>query len=238
METRTASGLSGAALKWIAVISMFIDHAAAVLIEGSWSAGSAALSYNVYLALRALGRLAFPIYCFLLAEGFRHTRDVRKYLLRLLLFGLTSELPFDLAFNRSLWDLSYQNVYFTLVLGLASVWAYSRVRQRVSSNSIPALLAAAPFVALAELGRTDYGAWGAGLVLVLYLLRDREGWRNAASALILFGASELEVVGYVDFALFHFYNGRRGRQPKYFFYVFYPAHLLLLVGLRYLLFRL
>ena len=242
METKAKRGLSGAVLKWIAVVTMFIDHAAVVLIEGSWTAGIRAVSYSQYLFLRGVGRLAFPIYCFLLVEGFLHTRDIRRYLLRLLVFGLISELPFNLAFRSSLFSTSYQNVYFTLFLGLLAVWAYAQVVKKLPAprwaGVLLGLLAAAPWVVAAELLNTDYGLWGSGLILVMYLLRHFPLWRDLSSALVLYQSSPLEVVGYLDFLLFHFYNGQRGRQPKYFFYLFYPCHLLLLVGLRRLIFGL
>lgn len=238
MEKTERKGITGSVLKWIAVASMFLDHAAASLIEeGAFSLGSRAMSlqdplFLLDLVLRAIGRLAFPIYCFLLAEGYRHTRDVRKYLLRLLAFGLVSEIPFDLVFKHRVLEFSYQNVYFTLLLGLLAIHIYQCVMAKGSRLHIPALLAAAPWVAAAFLLHTDYGAWGAGLILALHVLRDRPAWRNTAAALLLFGSSPLEIFGYPDFLLFHRYNGERGRQPKYFFYLFYPAHLLLLVLVR------
>ena len=108
-------GLSGSALKGIALVSMLIDHFAAVFYMGSVVyAGKLFMPYSMYIALRLVGRLAFPLFTFLLAEGFRHTRSVEKYLLRLFLFGLLSEIPFDLAFRRTWMSWDYQNVFFTL----------------------------------------------------------------------------------------------------------------------------
>ena len=119
-------GLSGSALKWIAVISMLVDHAAVVFFVASREVGRPLLSADLYIVLRCIGRLAFPLYAFLLAEGFFHTRSVEKYLLRLFLFGVMSEIPFDLAF-RGVWlEGTYQNVYFTLALGLLAVWLWMR----------------------------------------------------------------------------------------------------------------
>ncbi|MCI9067722.1 MAG: conjugal transfer protein TraX, partial [Lachnospiraceae bacterium] len=81
--------LNGRTLKWIAVVTMFIDHLGIVLSPG--------VSTEVWRTMRIVGRIAFPIFCFLLVEGFYHTRDVKKYLLRLGAFALVSELPFDLV---------------------------------------------------------------------------------------------------------------------------------------------
>ena len=83
--------LSGATLKWIAMISMLIDHFTAVFFEASVYNGPLIFSYNTYVILRGVGRLAFPIYFFLLVEGFLHTRSVKKYLLRLFAFRLLLE---------------------------------------------------------------------------------------------------------------------------------------------------
>ena len=90
------------------------------------------------------------------------------------------------------------------------------------------LLFLASAAALAWAGRTDYGAWGVLVIAALFLFRKNALLRLAATESLLGAASALELVSVVDFALFHLYNGERGRQPKYLFYIFYPAHLLLL----------
>ena len=100
-------GLDGFVLKSIAMVAMLIDHMGAVL-------------FPQYLGMRMIGRIAFPIYCFLLVEGAMHTSDIRKYELRLFLFALVSELPFDLAFQGTI-DFNHQNVFFTLLLGVIGI---------------------------------------------------------------------------------------------------------------------
>ena len=226
-------GLNGAVLKWIAMLSMLTDHFAAVFFDSSWRAGRLIFRYDVYLLLRGVGRLAFPIYCFLLVEGFLHTRNIKKYLLRLLVFGLISEIPFDLAFHNSCFYWEYQNVYFTLLLGLLAMTLWDRStrgdwRQCGVWRVLLGLLFIAAAAVLAWAGKTDYGAWGVLVIAALYLFRKNEWARAAAAEGLLAAASTLELVSVVDFVLLHFYNGERGRQMKYLFYVFYPAHLLLL----------
>ncbi len=132
--------LSGSTIKIIAVTAMLIDHAAASVlirylvngIQTAQAAGTAlawqqehASLYSAYYLMRDIGRLGFPIFCFLLAEGFQRTRNVGKYALRLGIFALISELPFNLAICGQVSNLGYQNVYFTLLLGLLALWAFS-----------------------------------------------------------------------------------------------------------------
>ena len=119
---------SGTALKTIACITMLVDHIGASCIEAgiltpgldagtlSQDTLSAYPLYRLDMVLRFTGRLAFPLFCFLLVEGFVHTHNVKGYLGRLVLFGLLSEVPFDLAFFRTPFDPSAQNVYWTLAL--------------------------------------------------------------------------------------------------------------------------
>ena len=128
-------GINSAVLKNIAVVTMLIDHIGAVIMtrllirNGLYEAmvnqeaytawmGQNGGMYGIYMAMRIIGRLAFPIYCFLLVEGFQKTHNVKKYLGRMFLFALISEVPFDLAFSGKAWYPAYQNVFFTLLLGL------------------------------------------------------------------------------------------------------------------------
>ena len=131
--------ISGSTVKIIAVIAMFIDHTAAAviaryLVHGiqtaiaagtahAWEQEHTAL-YEAYYFMRDIGRLGFPIFCFLLVEGFHRTRNVRKYALRLGIFALISELPFNLAICGQVCNPGYQNVYFTLLSGLVALCAF------------------------------------------------------------------------------------------------------------------
>lgn len=102
---RPGPSLSGTALKRIACLSMLIDHIGAALLENGLFRQNAVWQGGVRLdfVMRMAGRLAFPIYCFLLVEGFVHTHDFRKYVLRMLGFALLSEFPFDWAFFSGVW---------------------------------------------------------------------------------------------------------------------------------------
>ena len=124
-------GLSGSALKMIAIATMLIDHiAATVIIRVLKFGGYNDSLYQLYRVMRNIGRIAFPIFCFLLVEGFMHTRDREKYALRLGCFAAISEIPFDLAFNGKILEVGYQNVFFTLLLGLLTMMAYDSVMKQ------------------------------------------------------------------------------------------------------------
>lgn len=261
------SGLSGCVLKMIAVITMLVDHTAATIVERliyympSWGPVTAENVFawqTFYTVLRGIGRMAFPIYCFLLVEGFYHTRNKAKYALRLFLFAMISEVPFDMAFQANFFDISYNNVFFTLLIGLLTIWAYDEVRKRaeilrvsyVSTSTADRenpgssygswvlsgvlwslFMAAVPLLGcgLAYLLRTDYDAAGVLAVFIMYLFYERRqlGFGLMVLALGLL-AGGLEFLAFFMLIPMKYYNGTRGRQMKYFFYWFYPVHLLIL----------
>lgn len=240
-------GISGYWLKMIAVITMLIDHSAAAILERilvqmpSWApvtVGNWEQWYRLDLLLRGIGRMAFPIYCFLLVEGFHYTHSRRKYAARLFVFALISEVPFDMALNQSVLELSYNNVFFTLFLGLLVIMAADWVMERFSSDNLTSeigriiLLVVIGMVGCALASYViscDYGASGVIAIYIMYLLRSKRelGFALAVVSLGVF-SGELELLALLMLIPLHFYNGTRGKQHKYFFYAFYPLHLLLL----------
>ena len=223
-------GLSAAALKWIALITMTVDHFAAsrlfeVLAFGEgmgWEAVRCG-----YMTMRLIGRLAFPIYCFLLTEGFRYTRSRSRYALRLGVFALISEIPFNLAVSGLWWDTAYQNVFFTLGLGLlALMFAQSRYEKGERRTAFFIVLI---FALVAELLETDYGFFGVALIAVFHFLREQKAEKYLAGGVLLAGLGTLELAAVAAFVPIHFYDGRKGRTGpllKWAFYVWYPVHLL------------
>ena len=143
-----SGGISGNTLKMIAIITMLIDHIGAGVVEPYLSMNMGAMDGNemfnrlYYLdrSLRIIGRVAFPIFCFLLVEGFLHTRDVKKYGSRLLLFSLISEVPFDLIFFNTWFYPGYQNVYITLFIGLVVLAGYRRCEYDVVKKMLMAAI--------------------------------------------------------------------------------------------------
>lgn len=168
------------ALKIIAMISMFCDH----------------LNYAIlghFSILNLIGRIAFPIFAFQISEGFTHTKNVKKYLLRLGIFALISQVPFSLFLHKftNINSLSL-NVFFTLFLGLLSISLYdyvlklfkqpynekSNIQQNIKTNSknfigmLLGLIIALLMASIAQFICTDYGAWGVLLVFTFYLFRN------------------------------------------------------------------
>ena len=229
---RPGPSLSGTALKRIACLSMLIDHIGAALLENGLFRCSAIDPRLVGLdqLLRLAGRLAFPIFCFLAVEGFLHTHDVKKYVRRLLLFGLLSEVPFDLAFFRTPFAPQHQNVYWTLALGVLAMAGLKRFEKENGLPGWQGLVWAGGCAALALAVNTDYHAIGVLIICTLYLTRaDRKRQCLAGALLFLF-----ELTAPLAFVLVWFYNGQRGAcspLQKKAFYWFYPVHLLVLAGI-------
>lgn len=227
-------GLTGSTLKIIAMITMLIDHIGAAVLVRMIIAGNSEL-YDMYSVLRMIGRIAFPIFCFLLIEGFCYTKDAKKYAARLFLFALLSEVPFDLAFSSKVLEFQYQNVFFTLVIGLVTIMLYKKVGEAPVQNPILKLvMQLAVGIAggcVAEVMKTDYGMLGVMVIVVFYMLRENRFYQIAVGC-VLFIENVTALLAFVPIA---FYNGSRGLNMKWLFYIFYPAHLLLLYGISYLM---
>ena len=224
-------------LKIIAVITMAIDHVGAAILFPYVSylfqtgAPQAEEVYQLYWVIRDIGRIAFPIYCFLLTEGFFHTRSRVKYARNLFLFALLSEIPFDLALSQKPFDWESQNVYWTLLFALLGMMLMQKIWETDAHVVLKGILmgcVAAGFCALGYVCHTDYDAWGVAAALAMYILRRFRLIGFAAGELLLIWMSEVEVYALFALPLVFLYNGERGKQKKWFFYAFYPVHFLVL----------
>lgn len=226
--------MTGQQLKWIAALAMLLDHINVALISGSPDKASN-LSFTA-LAFRSAGRLAFPIFCFLLVEGFYHTRDIKNYIGRMALFSVISEVPFDLAIFGRFVNWQDQNIYFTLLIGLLVMYGIQQVDKRYLGLELGDLLKMAVIAAgcgMAFLLKSDYHIYGILFIVTLYLLRGNKNRQTIFG--ILMAACEFTAV--LAFIPIWFYNGKAGKKRfRYFFYWFYPAHLLVLGVLRIWLF--
>lgn len=213
-------------LKLIACAAMLLDHIGAVFCPG--------------IGLRIIGRIAFPIYCFLLAEGIHYTREPRKYGLRLLVGALLSEIPFDLLFFGKI-TLAHASVMVTLLLG----FLYGQAAKRATQLAVQILLIL-PFAVAAELLGTDYGGWGVALVALFVLSRGREGARVIQVIVLAFicwmiggytlrfGSVRIpiEMAALAALIPIFCYSGQKITKNTWIqrgFYLFYPVHLMILL---------
>ena len=228
--------LSGSSLKLLACMLMLMDHTASLLLR--WYLPSQrpwlhilGRSYSVYNVCRGFGRLAFPIFCFLIVEGFTHTHDRFKYGRNLLLFAFISEFFWDIGMGRSLFHPS-QNVYFTLFFGYLAMClcTYFEGRRLMQAVVLLSILVITYFF------RADYSYRGYVFLMIMFWLRTE----RPAQALIGSMWLKYELVAGFAFIPINMYNGKRGfiktAALKYAFYFFYPVHILILVILRRILF--
>lgn len=211
-------------LKVLAAAAMLVDHLGFTL-------------FPFALWMRCVGRLAFPIFCFLIAEGCARTRDRKRYAARLLGFAVLSEPAFDMMCDGVWFTLDYQNVLWTLLLGALVCWAMDWAKTRSELwQRLPADAALAVGFLLGQWGNTDYGGWGVLLVALFYMTREVKGkWAIQLVGLGLFcwfcTPWRVELLGILAMVPICLYNGERGfsnRAVQYGFYAFYPAHILLL----------
>jgi hypothetical protein len=190
------------------------------------------------LILQVIGRLAFPIFAWFIANGYRKTRNVNKYISRLFIFALVSQVPFYLAFSLDPFRL---NIFFTLFLGLAAVHLYERIKNKVMGLSVVAVI-----VILATFFQTDYAFYGIMTIFLFHLYFDDfkklvvslsvltvlyEGLIIAITSELSFQA-HMQAFSLLSLFLIPRYNGKMGRKLKFVFYSFYPVHLLVFYFLK------
>ena len=236
-------------LKIIACIAMLIDHLTDFFVPYD-SGFLFQIPINgkpidiLWVIGRTIGRIAFPIFAFLIVEGFFHTKNLKKYLLRLSVFAIISELPYYWAFwYPGQFTLVGRNIMLTLLLGLLTVILLDNIQKKYGSTS-PALMNVLMVAAIVLGGsslvllRGSYQEFGYGVVVVVgfYLSHQNKKWNTIIFILIVgFMRPHLEFMAILAAPFIYFYNGKKGKSMKYLFYFFYPAHLLVLCLIRYFL---
>ncbi len=228
--------LSCNVLKFIACVIMFIDHVAYGIIHNYMIAHAMDIMPETYTTLQDLynfldgvGRLAFPIFCFFIVEGFIRTRSVAKYALRLGLFAIVSEIPFDLGLYGVMFKWDHQNIILTFFIALIMLAVIRYLEENVAGLSRPVIVlaiisAVIGFADAAYLIPRDYSWKCMLLVAVLYLARNTGAFRLIAGA----ASVSWEKYAPISFVLLYFYDPSVKPKYKYAFYVFYPLHLILL----------
>ena len=277
--------LNGKTIKIVAIITMFIDHFTCCFLEVATTAEGISVMYAIPYGYqldrlgRTIGRCAFPVFCFMLVEGFIHTRSRAKYGLRLLIFAAISEVPFCLIFfpdspNR------HADTIFTLLIGYLVIWGTDvaasffleekyrptqEYREHKETKAIRelsrkvfgdldaedrpqgftlerglrhvgflavsiALLFAGSYIA--KYFGCDYSYGGVGTIMLLYYFYRIRPFSLLVAWIWLSVYNQNELMAITGFWLIYCYNGERGKQSKYFFYVFYPLHLMVLYLIR------
>ena len=236
--------ITGNCLKLMAMITMLIDHFAYGIYYRFYEID------ELYRIMRLIGRLAFPVYCFLLVEGFFHTRDFRKYGIRLLILATISELPFDISVNMHQSFFDYNNVIFTLLIGLLTIGAIDYIKndniKRLDNQAMQTfaiLVVYAMGCLMAYIMHTDYGYTGVTVIVAMYYLYGTDMSHRLLSfataiIILVIGCGTREAAAFVMVFPIAFYEGNRGSDSKvlrYCFNLFYPVHLLVIGVAAYLL---
>ena len=271
------SGVDAAVLKKIAIVTMFIDHLTYAFLEVARDGNGTRIMYTFPGGRildeigRGIGRFAFPVFCFLLVEGFIYTRSRWKYLIRLLIFAAAAQMPFCLmAFPGS--ERRHADTIFTLAAGFGVIWCSHSLSRflpdkyrpvpsayQTRGNGGDPIMSPEPFplpkwadhlavrfamvlipggivtygiCRLAKWGGFDYSYGGVLCILILFLFYRARDFALTAAWLWLTYYNQSELLAVTGFFMIRCYNGKRGKQNKYFFYLFYPGHLLFLYLVR------
>ena len=244
--------MSSFVIKIIAIISMICDHASDAII-GHFS------FFNL------IGRIAFPLFCFQLVNGYKHTKNLNKYMTRLIIFGLISQIPFSFFIYFYSGSFTTLNIFFTLALGLLAIYVLDKLPNNLKFIGI---ILDILIIVLAEIIKVDYGWFGVALILCIYLFYKERNVKsidnrnnidilnklknNYVFTIVFFILCFIKYYGFFanvsshivwEQILFTFspiifmllYNGKKGPSLKYFFYAFYPIHLAIFAFVSYLL---
>ena len=223
--------INGAVLKYIAFISMFIDHFNKAIITPK-------LNYQQPLVFISslfdiIGRIAFPIFAFMIVEGFYKTNSRWKYLRNLLIFAVISEIPYDMFQSKVFVNNRSQNIMWALALGLFTLIIVDKLKEKIKNKYtwlILSILIVGVNAIIATLLSFDYDYYSIIIIFILYLFYDKRLVGSLISYLVIIK----EVYAILGFAVINFYNGEKGKQNKWFNYLFYPVHLLILGICRFL----
>lgn len=224
-------------LKVIAILAMLVDHVA--VIFGSHIAN------DVVVQMRIVGRIAFPIFAFLLVQGFIHTSNRTNYLARLLGFGMGITLILAFLSSFGIQVPTQLNIFITLGIGFIAMWF---IHEYWETSKLVTIIITGGILLAADLIHADYGAYGVATIVIFYITRNKKIWMNigfiALTALTVFvetmrysNASILQIYAIAALLLLNLYSGEKGKlNLKYFFYLFYPVHFVVLLITRYIMY--
>ena len=214
-------------LKIIAIIFMTVDHI-------KYAFPSCVNEFTIYF-----GRIAFPLFAFCCVQSYLHTSNLEKYMKRLLIAGIISEIPFLLFNSLPTLNVVGLNIEFTLVLGILAIKTYESI-----NNKAKGLLSVVGIGIIADLAKVDYGIFGVLLIFSFYIFKDSKFKTLLASSLVISGKYLYRIlilgVGFTEYPIKNWictlipafivllYNGKKGASLKFLFYIFYPLHFLIL----------
>lgn len=210
-------------LKIIAVITMLCDHLGYVI-------------FGQFSFMNYIGRLSFPIFAFLITEGYKYTKNLRKYFARLLIFAIISQIPYMLFVSTFSTNIYTLNILFTLTLGLLGITIYDKIKYKPLGIIIVIL-----FATIANILYFDYGWFGIVIIFIFYIFKDQKFLMNLYIFTIVFvnyffyyiTTLRMEYIFIILFCSLslipiNLYNEKKGKNIKYFLYAFYPLHLIVL----------
>ena len=204
---------------------MFIDHFNKTIITPLLNYQQPLVTISTIFDI--IGRIAFPIFAFMIVEGFYKTKSRGKYLRNLLIFAIISEVPYDMFQSKVFINNRSQNIMWALAIGLLTLIIVDKLKEKIKNKyawlGISILIVAINAV-VATLLSFDYDYYSIIIIFILYLFYDKRFLGSILSYLVIIK----EVYAILGFAVINFYNGEKGRQNKLFNYFFYPAHLLIL----------
>ena len=233
----------GAILKYIALATMFIDHTAKYFFHWTVSNGYVLLTGNhintfnkAIEIMQLIGRIAFPIFCFMMVEGFCHTRNRLRYFLSILIFALLTEPIYDYAQRNTFFNFKRQNVLFELAIGFLMLLCVEKI-MRMNHDYIYVKMGLILLVLIVSCDisykiNADYDYIGICLILILYLLRNERVLQAIGGQSLMFLTRYSQCYAAVAFLPLLLYNGKRGKQIKYLFYAFYPLHMVFIIFAR------
>ena len=221
---------NGAQLKYLAFVSMLIDHANNALLTPMLNGEGFLLHLSNLFSI--LGRIAFPLFVFFIVEGFFKTRSRKRYLMTLLIFGVISEVPFDMFTSKTFFDPYWNNMMFTLALCLIAIWSIDSLKEKLPNQVawyVVSIILVILFGLLAMGLSLDYDYHAILVAYLFYIFYHKP--------LLGVGLGYLSIIkelySFLGFALTLTYNGKRGKQYKWLNYAFYPVHILILGILRF-----
>lgn len=236
------------ALKTTALVSMLLDHIGMIIVYplyinacmvdgvemmGELVPDEAKRFYMLYTILRIIGRLAFPIFAFMITEGFIHTQNLKKYIQRLFLFAVISEIPYNLAAGRSFLYPYSQNVLWTFLIAVIMMWLAEKYALKIENMAKRVIVSVLLVLAAAFLSAlSDGGFSGMLLIAAMYFFKDdkKKYWLGCVASIIIMSIQfmDIQIFALLALVLIEMYNREKGKGSKYLFYIFYPAHLLAL----------